>query len=1042
MKRLMHKIPYKVPRSEINFVLWEQFRIQDFILVDEPQAQVVINTILSNAFDFSENELGACYRESDTNEPYLDQLGKVNVSPSFPKVMQSYQKLWQSWQDGGDQRAVQDFEIPVLVQQACIEAMMAGNASFMTYVGFIDPAITLLETHAADDLKEAYLPALRDASATACLCITELDAGSDLTQIKTEGLKGHDGIYRMSGHKWLISGGSHELTDNIYYFVLARSNLDQKGMMGLSCFLVPRFRLDSNGKPSIDNGVRVGQVVAKMGLKGCANTLLTFGEGAETQAYLLGEKEGTGIIQLLSMMKSARLSTALFALGLASRAQQTAESYAKVRIQGKRFDQSLSAKADSLPISQHGDIRRMWLEMNAYTTGCRSLIARIAYCQLLEKSEKLSEKEKNDATKIANLLLPIVKSYTSDKSWRVSELAIQTLGGVGYTTDYSPQQTARDCKVLSIWEGTNSIQSLFLLRDTLGMCLQQKNIAPIKILMEQTLTLAKVSNIRISAQIIGNLPKAWQSFEQLFETIGDTVRKGGMNIIPDVSVELQDALGDIFIAIHLLEAANIASTSLSECAKDSELFYRSKIDTAEHFLGRMLPKATATLDALCNHVLLRKQKQNKHSELTSSKGNIQSFMACLMIAGMVLLSFGDSAYADSETTEVKINTPIDYEETVASPWEFGFQVYGQTTDSQDLVKRLGTDRVNQSDMAVIFAYDKAFSDLSFKFLTTVGIAEDRQPFVYLNDVKFIWNISPGVDLSLGKNIYQHSFFELIHLLDPVQTTDFLVSDRDRFTDDYSYWNVTAQFQIGGTELGLSVFDDITGSYEDSGHDAGFNLNTKSFFNTLGLAFELTKSNKQNYKIGSGIDIDLGRALLVFEADVALQRNLREVITIGRARQFAQAEDGYFPRFLIGSRFSITRIGQFNIMYLYNSHGYNSTEWATYRVGLNDTVNEIIFGNFGSQAFLSSALNIAPNQFLRQNYLAISYTSADLFSKYSVHLGSYLNLDDQSLKGYAALDYYISQSLTLDLIASSGGGSSQSEFRQNPITFSILLRKIL
>lgn len=262
----------------------------------------------------------------------------------------------------------------------------------------------------------------------------------------------------------------------MYYFVLARTDPAQTGMVGLSCFLVPRYRLDADGRPSIDNGIRTREVVQKMGFRGCANTLLTFGEEVPTEAYLLGEFEGRGLQQLMVMMKPARISTGIFALGLASLAYETAHAYAQTRVQGKQFDQSMSARAPSLPIAEHPDVRRMRLEMAGYTMGCRALIARLGHDETVLADATADPQARKTAEDLAEVLLPLVKAYTSDSAWRVCETAIQTMGGAGYTRDYPAQQAARDCKVLSIWEGTNHIQSLFLLRDKLGLCLRSQRL--------------------------------------------------------------------------------------------------------------------------------------------------------------------------------------------------------------------------------------------------------------------------------------------------------------------------------------------------------------------------------------------------------------------------------------------------------------------------------------------------------------------------------------------------------------------------------------
>ncbi len=491
--------------------------------------------------------------------------------------------------------------MPPIVQNLIIEMFMAGNASFMTYVGFCQPAKTLLRTHGSDELNAIYAPALENMHATACLCITEKQAGSDLTKLRCLATKQDDGRYVLTGHKWLISAGSHEMTDNIYYFVLARTDPSQKGMTGLSCFLVPRNRIDDAGAHSIDNGIRVEQVVEKMGFKGCANTHLVFGEdGVKTEAFLLGTMEGTGLQQLMMMMKPARISTGIFALGLASSAHETSVAYSQQRIQGKRFDQAMSARAPSLPIAEHPDVRRMRLDMAAYTSGCRAMIARLGFYQSIEDDTSLDADTRRVADDISQVLLPIVKAYTSDKAWVVCENAIQTYGGVGFTRDYPAQQNAHDCKVLSIWEGTNHIQALFLFRDKLGMCVQPKRLNTLRAAIEATLdNVERTGGLEKEAQSLRN---ALDALVHATTAARDCVRYQHMNDVPQFAVELQQAMGDIVIAWHLIEAAGISITASPRDEADAA-FYSDKVDVARQFLRRRLPQSTASLTAIADEMV-------------------------------------------------------------------------------------------------------------------------------------------------------------------------------------------------------------------------------------------------------------------------------------------------------------------------------------------------------------------------------------------------------------------------------------------------------
>lgn len=592
----MHKLTYKAPVRDMDFLLWEQFRIQDTLGLDDPARRAAIAANIADARAWAEGPLAASYRETDEQEAHLVD-GKVVLADSYEALFAQYRAIWARWQEA----AAQGHTIPPIVQNLIVEMFMAGNASFMTYVGFSQPALELLKAHGSPALWEQYSPALKDLSATACLCITEKQAGSDLSRLACLATKQPDGRYLMTGHKWLISSGSHEMTDNIHYFVLARTDPKQTGMVGLSCFLVPRYRLDAQGGPTIDNGIRVEQVVEKMGFKGCANTHLTFGdaEGVETEAFLLGTMEGTGLQQLMMMMKPARISTGIFALGLASSAHETSVEYSRQRVQGKKFDQSMSARAPSLPIAEHPDVRRMRLDMAAYTSGCRAIIARLGLYQSIEDDASRPAEERARANDITEILLPIVKAYTSDRAWQVCEWAIQTHGGVGFTRDYPAQQNARDCKVLSIWEGTNHIQSLFLFRDKLGLCVRAKRLETLVGAIRQTLAQARAQGG--FDRECDSLDAALDALARATDAAGNAVRHQRMNDVPQFAVELQSGLGDVVLAWHLLEAALIADAAL-QAGSDETAFYTDKVDIARQFTRRRLPQSAALLGAIATEM--------------------------------------------------------------------------------------------------------------------------------------------------------------------------------------------------------------------------------------------------------------------------------------------------------------------------------------------------------------------------------------------------------------------------------------------------------
>jgi len=588
----VHRILYKAPKREMDFLLWEQLRIHQTLGLSSDQHRSAISSSLELAREFAEGPMAQSYAETDEQEAHLDHQGVVCTPASFPALMRRYREIWGSWQAHADEGRK---PLPEIAQNLIIEMLVGSNPSFVTYVGFNGPAQTLLNTYGSDDLRRRYGPALATLSASACLCLTEKAAGSDLNLLSSVCRRQDSGVYHLTGHKWLISAGMHELTDNIYYFVLARTDAEATGMMGLSCFLVPRYRLDAEGRPAIDNGVRCREVVRKMGLRGCANTLLEFGQEVPSEAYLLGETEGRGLQQLMLMMTPARISTGIYALGLAASACETARIYAAQRIQGKKFDQSMSGKATSQPICQHPDVKRMRLDMLSVTTGCRAMIARLGFYQAQLRTMALAPERAQVATDILDILLPIVKAYTSDQAWRVTETAIQTLGGIGYLRDYPVEQNARDCKILSIWEGTNHIQSLFLIRDKLGLCLRNAKLD--SLIGEVSATLDVLAGMGGFSRETEHMKAAVSALRGAAEMIGNAVRQGGMNSVPEFSCEFQTGLAEIAVAWQLLDAAGVAQSALAHHVADPDerAYYEEKVEAARYFVRRRLTQSSASL---------------------------------------------------------------------------------------------------------------------------------------------------------------------------------------------------------------------------------------------------------------------------------------------------------------------------------------------------------------------------------------------------------------------------------------------------------------
>ncbi|MFY8044185.1 MAG: acyl-CoA dehydrogenase family protein, partial [Rhodoferax sp.] len=299
--------------------------------------------------------------------------GKVRLPEGFEEAWSRFRS--EHWGRIGIPESEGGVGLPYVATVAIQELFYGANPSFMTLSGFALPLYFLLQRYGSPELKRTFSEALLDNRFSACLCMTEPQAGSDIGAVTTRAHALDCGRYRLEGRKIFISAGSHELAENIVYVVLARIVGAPDGTPGLSCFLVPRFRIDGEGS---DNFVRCLRLEEKMGLHGCPTAEMSFGDDGDCIGELLGEAPNRGLLQLLTMMNHARLATGVFGLGMASSAYLNAAEYAAQRVQGTNPRQVFNAAAPRVAIIEHGDVARMLLEMKTLVEGARALILTVA----------------------------------------------------------------------------------------------------------------------------------------------------------------------------------------------------------------------------------------------------------------------------------------------------------------------------------------------------------------------------------------------------------------------------------------------------------------------------------------------------------------------------------------------------------------------------------------------------------------------------------------------------------------------------------------
>lgn len=332
------------------------------------------------------------------------------------------------------------------------EMMTTANLAFSLAPMLTGSAISLLEHHGSDELRDQFLANLISCTWTGTMVLTEPEAGSDVGALRAKAEANEDGTWRVSGTKIFITWGDHDLADNIIHLVLARTPGAPSGTEGISLFLIPKFLLDADGKPDERNAIETVSIEHKLGIHASPTCVLSF-NGAE--GYLIGE-ENHGMRYMFTMMNQARLEVGLEGLAVAERAYQHAASYAKDRTQGRA-----PGATEPSAIIDHADVRRMLMTMKAYTEAMRALIYDATAAED-RQSHGGSKTERDVAASRIALLTPIAKAWCTDRGVDVASIGVQVHGGMGFIEETGAAQFYRDARITPIYEGTNGIQAIDL----------------------------------------------------------------------------------------------------------------------------------------------------------------------------------------------------------------------------------------------------------------------------------------------------------------------------------------------------------------------------------------------------------------------------------------------------------------------------------------------------------------------------------------------------------------------------------------------------
>lgn len=572
---------YAAPVEDMSFILTNLLDIDNYLksINNEELSFDSLKMIIEEAGKFACDELDTINQVGDQEGIKLEN-GIVRMPKSFIKAYKKFVNT--GWFSIIGEKKYGGQDLPLSVVVMINEIWHSTNMSFATNNMLTQGAVELLESHGNEKQKEYYLPNLISGKWSGTMNLTEPHAGSDLSSIKTKAIE-KDKKFLIKGTKIYITHGDQDMSDNIIHLVLAKLPNAPEGVKGISLFLVPKYYLNDKGT-KVKNDIKVVSVEHKLGHNASPTCVLSFGENEGAIGELVGEPN-QGLKAMFTMMNNARLNVGVQGLAISERAYQKALSFSKERIQGYSLNKNITRPVE---IIKHPDVKRMLMEMKSQTEAMRGLA--ITTGNFIDKYKNFpNSPEGKECLFISNLLTPIVKAWCTDQSIYITSLGVQIHGGMGFIEDTGAAQYYRDCRILAIYEGTNGIQALDLLRR--------------KLFQENGETYKKV------LQIIKNTAQlAVKSENNNLREMGELLFKS-LDIIEDCSVWLIDKyeenpeisaagatpflnmFGWVLGGWVMLDSANKAQ--LITLKDNNNKLAKEKINTASFFCNTYLPLASS-----------------------------------------------------------------------------------------------------------------------------------------------------------------------------------------------------------------------------------------------------------------------------------------------------------------------------------------------------------------------------------------------------------------------------------------------------------------
>ncbi|RRJ83174.1 acyl-CoA dehydrogenase C-terminal domain-containing protein [Aestuariirhabdus litorea] len=567
---------YKAPLRDIRFVMNEVFEA-DKIWASLPALQETVDpetadAILEEAAKMIEGMVAPINRSGDEEGCQWNE-GAVTTPSGFKEAYQTYA-------DGGwvgltGNQEMGAMGMPKMLSSQVEEMTMAANFSFGLYPMLTVGACLSINAHATEELKQAYLPNMYAGTWAGSMCLTEPHSGTDLGIIRTRAEDNGDGSYSVTGTKIFITGGEHDLTENIIHLVLAKLPDAPAGPRGISLFLVPKIKVNADGSLGEGNNVSCGSIEHKMGIKGSATCVMNF-DGST--GYLVGELN-KGLACMFTMMNYERLGVGIQGLGVGEASYQSAIEYARDRIQGRAATGPVQPEKAADPILVHADVRRMLLNMKSTTEGGRAFSSYVAKQLDLVKFSDDNEVVARAEAMVA-LLTPVAKAFMSDMGLNNTIDGQQVFGGHGYIREWGQEQLVRDARIAQIYEGTNGVQAL----DLMGRKTVANGGEWTRMFLDEVREAAPGAPEEFRAPLLD----ACDRLQSVTDWVLDRAANDP-NEIGAASVEYLHLFGYTAYAYMWALMATKAQQKLDEGTQEPD-FYQAKLVTARYFYQRLLPR--------------------------------------------------------------------------------------------------------------------------------------------------------------------------------------------------------------------------------------------------------------------------------------------------------------------------------------------------------------------------------------------------------------------------------------------------------------------